>query len=87
MSSKDAAIKERLEQLRNKQNKETVSVDDAAVKQAMQDLKRQNEKFKNNKPPQDPSIKGAIVTIKVFGIGGGGNSVLKRIAESNFLSN
>ena len=86
MSSKDAAIKERLEQLRNKQNKETVSVDDAAVKQAMQDLKRQNEKFKNNKPPQDPSIKGAIVTIKVFGIGGGGNSVLKRIAESNFLS-
>ena len=85
MSSKDAAIKERLEQLRKKQNKETVSSDDAAVKKAMQDLKRQNEKFKNTKPPVDPSIKRAIVTIKVFGIGGGGNSVLKRIAESNFL--
>ena len=85
MSSKDAAIKERLEQLRKKQNKETVSSDDAAVKKAMQDLKRQNEKFKSTKPPVDPSIKKAIVTIKVFGIGGGGNSVLKRIAESNFL--
>lgn len=28
-------------------------------------------------------IKGAIVTIKVFGVGGGGNNVLKRLAESN----
>ncbi|MBR1858829.1 MAG: cell division protein FtsZ [Selenomonadaceae bacterium] len=31
-------------------------------------------------------MKRAIVTIKVFGVGGGGNSVLKRIAESNFLN-
>lgn len=30
----------------------------------------------------DTSIKEAVITIKVFGIGGGGNSVLKRIAES-----
>ena len=85
MSSKDAALQKRLEQLRNGQKKETVSVDDAAVKQAMQDLKRQNAQMRANKPPDDPSIKKAIVTIKVFGIGGGGNSVLKRIAESNFL--
>ena len=28
------------------------------------------------------AIKEAVITIKVFGIGGGGNSVLKRIAES-----
>ena len=33
----------------------------------------------------DTSIKRAIVTIKVFGVGGGGNSVLQRIAESDFL--
>ena len=33
----------------------------------------------------DNSIKRAIVTIKVFGVGGGGNSVLARIAESDFL--
>ena len=85
MSSKDAALQKRLEQLRNGQKKETVSVDDAAVKQAMQDLKRQNAQMRANKPPDDPSIKKAIVTIKVFGVGGGGNSVLKRIAESNFL--
>ncbi len=87
MSSNDAAIKQRLEQLKKQQQqkKETVSVDDAAVKQAIQSLKKQNEKFKNSKSQDDPSIKGAIVTIKVFGVGGGGNSVLKRIAESNFL--
>ena len=30
------------------------------------------------------AIKEAVITIKVFGIGGGGNSVLKRIAESGF---
>ncbi len=33
----------------------------------------------------DAGIKRAIVTIKVFGVGGGGNNVLKRMAESNFL--
>ena len=56
MSSKDAALQKRLEQLRNGQKKETVSVDDAAVKQAMQDLKRQNAQMRANKPPDDPSI-------------------------------
>ena len=90
MSSKDAALKKRLEQIRAKnqqQQKETVSTNDAAVKQAMNDLRKQNanSNLNTNKPPDDPSIKSAIVTIKVFGVGGGGNSVLKRIAESNFL--
>ena len=33
----------------------------------------------------DASIKKAIVSIKVIGVGGGGNSVLKRMAESRFL--
>ena len=33
----------------------------------------------------DTMIKRAIVTIKVFGVGGGGNSVLLRMAQSNFL--
>ena len=84
MSSNDAALQKRLEQLRGKQNKQTASVDDAAINKAMQDLKK-NSQSKFTKPPEDPSIKKAIVTIKVFGIGGGGNSVLKRIAESNFL--
>ncbi len=31
------------------------------------------------------AIKNAVITIKVFGVGGGGNNVLQRIAESNFL--
>lgn len=34
----------------------------------------------------DRSIKKAIVTIKVFGVGGGGNSVLLRMAKSDFLN-
>ena len=53
----------------------------------MNDLRKQNanSNLNTNKPPDDQSIKSAIVTIKVFGVGGGGNSVLKRIAESNFL--
>ena len=85
MSSKDAALQKRLEQLRGGKKQETVPVDDAAVKQAMQDLKRQNAQSRRNQPPDDPSIKKAIITIKVFGIGGGGNSVLNRLAESNFL--
>ena len=33
----------------------------------------------------DMGIKRAIVTIKVFGVGGGGNSVLLRMAQGNFL--
>ena len=88
MSSKDAALQKRLEQLRSGQKQEkqeTVPVDDAAVKQAIQDLKQYNARSKANKPKDDPLIKKAIVTIKVFGVGGGGNSVLKRLAESNFL--
>ena len=91
MSSKDAALQKRLEQLRSGQKQEkqekqeTVPVDDAAVKQAIQDLKRYNARSKANKSKDDPLIKKAIVTIKVFGVGGGGNSVLKRLAESNFL--
>lgn len=34
---------------------------------------------------EDTGIKRAIVTIKVFGVGGGGNSVLLRMAKSSFL--
>ena len=33
----------------------------------------------------DLAIRRAIVTIKVFGVGGGGNSVLLRMAKSNFV--
>ena len=93
MSSRDAAIKQRLEQLKQKQlqdeqSKNTVSVsaNDAAYKKALEDLKKKTQKGKPNKPADDPSIKRAIVTIKVFGVGGGGNNVLKRIAESKFLT-
>lgn len=32
---------------------------------------------------REAEIKEAIVTIKIFGIGGGGNNVLRRLAESN----
>ena len=34
---------------------------------------------------EDIAIRRAIVTIKVFGVGGGGNSVLLRMAKSDFL--
>ena len=33
----------------------------------------------------DTKIKRAVVTIKIVGVGGGGNSVLERIAEGNDL--
>ena len=59
MADRDAAIKQALEQLRNKNKGGTMAEDNT-------------------------SIKRAIVTIKVFGVGGGGNSVLERIAESDF---
>ena len=85
MSSKDAALQKRLEQLRSGQKTGTVPLDDAAAKQPIQEPKRQNAQPKKNQPPNDPSIKKAIVTIKVFGVGGGGNSALKRLAESDFL--
>ena len=29
-------------------------------------------------------IKGAVITIKIVGIGGGGNNVLRRLAASGF---
>ena len=32
---------------------------------------------------REAEIKEAIVTIKIFGVGGGGNNVLRRLAESN----
>ena len=59
MADKDAAIKQALEELRNKERRITMAEDNAAIKKA-------------------------IVTIKVFGVGGGGNSVLERMAESDF---
>ena len=59
MADRDAAIKQALEELRNKERRGTMAEDSAAIKKA-------------------------IVTIKVFGVGGGGNSVLERIAESDF---
>ena len=34
---------------------------------------------------EDTELRRAIVTIKVFGVGGGGNSVLLRMAKSDFL--
>ena len=33
----------------------------------------------------DTKIKRAVVTIKIIGVGGGGNSVIERIAEGNEL--
>ena len=59
MADRDAAIKQALEELRNKERRDTMA-------------------------EAGSSIKGAIVTIKVFGVGGGGNSALERMAESDF---
>ena len=33
----------------------------------------------------DAKIKRAVVTIKIIGVGGGGNNVIERIAEGNEL--
>ncbi len=55
---------------------------DAVLKKAVENLRRNIDK---QKAADDAAIKRAVVTIKVFGVGGGGNSVLKRIAESDFL--
>lgn len=53
---------------------------DAALKKAVENLRLMT----NKKNAEDAAaIKKAVVKIKVFGIGGGGNSVLKRLAESN----
>ena len=54
---------------------------EAALKQAVENLRLQKEK-KNAE--DEAAIKRAVVKIKVFGIGGGGNSVLKRLAEGKF---
>ena len=97
MASRDAEIQKRLEQLRNKSksteklpSKSATEVNEVSyeqqIAQAKQNLKKQNAQIKPPSIIDDPSIKRAIVTIKVFGVGGGGNSVLKRMAESNFLN-
>ena len=59
-----------------------MGANDAAIREALEKLRRNKEK---QKAQDDAAIKKALVTIKVFGVGGGGNSVLKRIAESDFL--
>lgn len=59
-----------------------MGANDAAIKEALKKLRLKREQ---QKAADDAAIKRALVTIKVFGVGGGGNSVLKRIAESDFL--
>ena len=59
-----------------------MGANDAAIKEALKKLRLNKEK---QKAADEAAIKKALVTIKVFGVGGGGNSVLKRIAESDFL--
>ena len=60
-----------------------MGVNDTEIKEALKRLRLNQER---QKTMDDAAIKKALVTIKVFGIGGGGNSVLKRIAESDFLA-
>lgn len=60
-----------------------MGANDAAIKEALKKLRLNREQ---QKARDDAAIKKALVTIKVFGVGGGGNSVLKRIAESDFLA-
>ena len=54
---------------------------EAALKKAVDNLRSQGER---RNAEDAAAIKRAVVKIKVFGIGGGGNSVLKRLAESKF---
>ena len=54
---------------------------EAALKKAVDNLRSQRER---RNAEDAAAIKRAVVKIKVFGIGGGGNSVLKRLAESKF---
>ena len=54
---------------------------DAALKKAVDNLRHRTEK---NIERDSAAIRKAVVKIKVFGVGGGGNSVLKRMAESEF---
>ena len=58
-----------------------MGANDPAIKEALKKLRLNREE---QKARDDAAIKKALVTIKVFGVGGGGNSVLKRIAESDF---
>ena len=59
----------------------TMKSNDAALRQAVDKLRQQQDR----KNAEDAAaIKRAVVKIKVFGIGGGGNSVLKRLAEGKF---
>ena len=60
-----------------------MGANDEAIKEALKKLRLNREQ---QKAKDDAAIKKALVTIKVFGVGGGGNSVLKRIAESDFLA-
>ena len=62
--------------------KKHMGANDAAIKEALKKLRQNKER---QQAADDAAIKKALVTIKVFGVGGGGNSVLKRIAESDFL--
>jgi len=59
-----------------------MGANDEAIKEALNKLRLNRDK---QKAADNAAIKKALVTIKVFGVGGGGNSVLKRIAESDFL--
>ena len=59
-----------------------MGANDPAIKEALKKLRLNKEQ---QKAADDAAIKKALVTIKVFGVGGGGNSVLKRIAESDFV--
>ena len=59
----------------------TMKSNEAALQQAVDNLRLQKDK-KNAE--DEATIRRAVVKIKVFGIGGGGNSVLKRLAESSF---
>ena len=59
-----------------------MGANDAAIKEALKKLRLNQQQ---QKAADDAAIKKALVTIKVFGVGGGGNSVLRRIAESDFL--
>ena len=60
-----------------------MGANDAAIQEALKKLRLNRDK---QKAADNAAIKKALVTIKVFGVGGGGNSVLKRIAESDFLA-
>ena len=67
---------------KSRKGKKVMGANDAAIQEALNKLRLNRDK---QKAADNAAIKKALVTIKVFGVGGGGNSVLKRIAESDFL--